>query len=832
MPGPPRYGTPFVGREDLSTQLASALDRTGGAWTLAGPGGVGKSRLAAAIASQWTGSTWWVDLQSVRDPAGLVRALSHGMDLGAQSDAVEMLAARGRALLVLDNFEQIVDSCAGMVDDWLSSAPSLRVLVTSRETLRIRAERVVEVQPLPKSHAAAVFLGAAPFLFDGASADPELMGSVLGILEGLPLALELAAARLDVMTLDQLKQRLADPLAVLQDPSRAHTRHGGLESAVAWSWDLLSEAERSALGQCAVFRGGFTLAAAEAVVEVQGASVMDLIHRLRQRRLLTFDGQRFAMLEVIRRFAATAWDQRPVGLRHGAYYSGIGSQYGEQVETAGAGAALDTLTIEYDNLRAVLDGESIPDALNAGVGLGAVLEHRGPVQAQIPVINRVLEICPEDSEFRPVFLRQRASYLLKRGLGHEAEVDLRAALQQVEANPISAAKMRVRLADLHVYLGEIETARQEYEQARVEATGDPALQASVLIQLAVMAHDDGQPNEATRLEAEALTLARLGKNPFREAKVLGLMAAMATERFDLETSQGYLSQALAIFEALGIPRSIAFTTGQLGVEAEVDGELSAAEGYYFRAVEGAKAARDERLLGSWLGSLGRVHVKQGNLELGRPMLLGAIEILERAGMPRMVSGFDAALSSEAAARADVDAAQRHEERIPEAQAWDKAEGRVAVEVARCKVAASNGDSSKAATHLAKAREILASTPGDGSSYRQKGMAHVIGHALADTEAWVVAEDGSWFRVPGGETVEVGGVHARVLARLLRMHRVDDAQIEDLMDAGWPDERISEAAATNRVYVALTALRKLGIRPLLKNARPGWRLDPDATIRHG
>ncbi len=831
MPGPPRYGTPLVGRDLLARKLAADLDRAGGVWTLAGPGGVGKTRLAALVATNWGGAGWWVDLQAVRDAPGLIRALSHGMGLEPQADAVQVLADRGRALLVLDNFEQLVETCSNTVDEWLSAAPSLRMLVTSREGLRAAAERVVEVQPLPGEEAAEVFLSAAPFVFEAEAADPEVLGRILDVLEGLPLALELAAARLDVMTLEQLRDRLADPLAVLQDPSRFRTRHGGLEAAVAWSWDLLSAEEQATLGQCAVFRGGFDLEAAEAVLRVDG-SVLDLIHRLRQRRLLTFDGGRFGMLEVIRQYASNAWDQGDIGLRHSAYYAGLARSWSDEMGTAQLGSALDGMSLEYDNLRAALEGESVPSALIAGRALGSVLEHRGPVMAQIPVINRVLERCPDDALARSDLLRQRAFYLEKRGRTEEAHADLQLALELVEATPVPAARVRLRLADLHIYMGEEAQARQEYERALADASGERDLEASAVIQLAVLAHDRGENEEARRLEQRALELAEDGQNPFRVAKVLGLMGTMATERQELTVSRGYHTRALAIYKSLDIPRSVAFTTGQLGLIAEVCGEYSTAISHYEKAVEGSRTAQDRRLLGCWLGFLGRVHILEGRLDLGRQQATEAIEILTQAKSLRMISVFHAVLAGEAAARSDLEAATHHADAIDLDTDHDKALADVAVHVARCRVAAQAGDDAAAARHLAEAIAIRDAHQCELGGLRRGEMNRIIDFGRTDTEAWAIAADGSWFRPPGGDKVEVRGAQAGVLAKLLRLHGVDDAQVEDLVEAGWPHERISEAAATNRVYVALTSLRKLGIRPILVNARPGWRLDPSVTVRKG
>ena len=448
MVGPPRFSARLFGRDVQLKKVAGALEGHGGLWTLVGPGGVGKTRLAAALASAWTGTCWWVDLQAVQDAAGLERAVSHGMGLTVASEPLQSMADRGRALIVLDNFEQLDDDCAKCIDGWIRVARSLRVLVTSRECLNLTSEEILEVEPLTAKAAAQVFLAATPSTFDENSCSSEILNAILGKLEGLPLALELAAARLDILSLSQLGKRLEDPLAVLKNPATGRGRHDGLASTISWSWDLLTESERSVLAQVAVFRGGFTLHAAEQIVDTD-ADVLDRLHRLRLRRLLTFDGQRFGMLEVIRRFALQASDTQEVCARRDAYFAALAIGAVAEIDTPSARRALDTLSVEYDNLHSVLEGGSTSDALAAGEALGVVLEHRGPAGAQLPVINRVLERCLGRPETRARLLRQRAAYLEKRGRTEDARADLHTALEGVEHVPDLAARVRVRLADLH-----------------------------------------------------------------------------------------------------------------------------------------------------------------------------------------------------------------------------------------------------------------------------------------------------------------------------------------------------------------------------------------------
>jgi tetratricopeptide (TPR) repeat protein len=819
----------MVGRDTQLRDVTQALERVGGLWILVGPGGVGKTRFASALATAWVGGCWWVDLQAVRDESGLDRALAYAMGMDAESDALRVLAERGRALLILDNFEQLNAVCRKRVDVWTRGAPSLRIVVTSRQVLGLAAEQVVDIEPLSLASSRQLFLGAAPLAFDGGRASPELVQSILETLQGLPLALELAAARLDILSLSQLQQRLSDPLRVLRDPTRDGGRHMGLSSTVAWSWDLLTEPEQSVLAQVSVFRGGFTLEAAEKVVASE-ADVLDVLHGLRARRLLTFDGHRFGMLEVIRQFALAAMTNQEVCARFDGYFAGLAGEAMAQMGTPGAGAALDLLASEYDSLHAVLQDGGRSEAVVVGEAMGVVLEHRGPAGAQLPIINRALDRCQAAPETRARLLRQRASFHEKRGSITQARQDLQEALQCAQSSPLLAAQVRIRIADLSVYEGHVGAAEVSYQEALKDARGHPDLEASIVVQLAGIALDDGRDEEAKSLEEEALRLARLGGNPYRIAKVLGTLASLSTERHDLERSREYGTEALALFKELGIPRSVAFTTGNLGLVEEVSGALDEAEALYRQAVHGAIQAEDRRLTGIWTGFLGRVFVSKGRSEEGCRHLMEAISILETSGAARFVSIFRGCIALDAATRGDLEAVQQQVERIEtEASAgWPMAT--LAVEVVRCHIANKAGEDAARQAHLAEAERLFEANNDEKVVAGVRQMFAVMTWIRADLGAWVVSRNGAWFRAPGQADVAVQGAQARVLACLVDRHRGQPVQVEDLVRAGWPDERISPSSATNRVYVALTSLRKAGLRRLIVGARPGWCLDSAQEVR--
>ncbi|MFO0554046.1 MAG: AAA family ATPase [Polyangiaceae bacterium] len=303
----------FIGRTSELEALAGFFQKGHRLVTIWGAGGVGKTRLALEHARRSNLTSWAVDLASARSGhAGVAAAIAQALDVPItparrEAEVVEQiarsLAARGRMLWVLDGFEHLIEA-ASVLEIWLAAAPELQLLVTSRERLRIPGEVTLELAPLATeanvepvsdrrgadargSEAARLFAARASEAgVAGVALDDPRVQSLVAELEGIPLAIELAAARLDVLGLTGLVERLcSSQLDVLSRGSRgARPRAATMRGAIAWSWELLSADEQRALAECAVFRGGFTLEAAEHVLSV--GPVLDLVSALRDKSLV------------------------------------------------------------------------------------------------------------------------------------------------------------------------------------------------------------------------------------------------------------------------------------------------------------------------------------------------------------------------------------------------------------------------------------------------------------------------------------------------------------------------------------------------------------------
>ncbi|MDQ4024595.1 MAG: DUF4062 domain-containing protein, partial [Actinomycetota bacterium] len=380
LPVPP---TPFLGREAEVAELAGYLERDDiRLLTLLGPGGIGKTRLAIEtarrVADEFPGGTYFVPLAPLREPQLVSEAIAAALDI-ATSDpypaaaAVAELVRDRRSLFVLDNFEQVV-AAAPAVADLLAVCPQLKVVVTSRAPLRIRGEHEYELSPLAlppdvdvsrdlADYAAVrLFLESARGVRPDFELDGRSAGTVVAIcreLDGLPLAIELAAAMVRVLTPEMILTRLRDRVTELGGgPRDLPERHQRLGNTIAWSYDLLDEPAREYFAQLSVFRGGFTLDTAEQVCDVPGYDVFSAIASLSEQSLLRADvhvehGARFSMLETIRRFAWERLDGSPhreeVLEKHAHAFTAL-------VEDAGRGGgrqpvAMDRIETELDNVR-------------------------------------------------------------------------------------------------------------------------------------------------------------------------------------------------------------------------------------------------------------------------------------------------------------------------------------------------------------------------------------------------------------------------------------------------------------------------------------------------
>ena len=290
--------TPFVGRERELAEVAELLGRSR-LVTITGTGGGGKTRLglqaAAAAADDYPAGVWWVALAAAAEPSEVLPTI--GRALGLAGPPADGIADRVM-LVLLDNFEHLMAAAAD-VEQLLGACPNLTLLVTSRERLRVAAEQVYPAPLLEREDAVALFTARAR-ASDPAFEPDEHVDQICARLDDLPLALELAAARTGMLTSEQLLARLGDRLDLLRGGRDSDLRQATLRATIAWSYELLSSSEQKLFAALSVFRGGFTLVAAEAVCSAD----LEVLESLADKSLIRrWDKGRFGMLETIREFA-------------------------------------------------------------------------------------------------------------------------------------------------------------------------------------------------------------------------------------------------------------------------------------------------------------------------------------------------------------------------------------------------------------------------------------------------------------------------------------------------------------------------------------------------
>jgi predicted ATPase/class 3 adenylate cyclase len=349
----PRPASSFVGRDSEVAQVTELLQDGARLLTLTGPGGSGKTRLAiesaATLVTEFKAGVFWVDLAALRDPALVTETI--GQVVGAKDGLVDHIGQR-ELLLLLDNLEQVVAAAPDLAA-LVESCPNLRLLVTSRERLRVRGEVEFPVAPLTDPDAVELFCTRAQVAPD------ETVHQLCGALDNLPLALELAAARASVLSPAQILDRLSSRLDLLKGGRDADPRQQTLRATIEWSHELLSPEDQGLFARLAVFRGGWTLRAAEEVAQAS----LDGLESLVDKSLVRHADDRFWMLETIREYASERLDASADAVelrrRHADFYLALAEETEPRLrreELGGGGREwLDRQERELDNSRAALD---------------------------------------------------------------------------------------------------------------------------------------------------------------------------------------------------------------------------------------------------------------------------------------------------------------------------------------------------------------------------------------------------------------------------------------------------------------------------------------------
>ncbi|MCA9758106.1 MAG: tetratricopeptide repeat protein [Candidatus Eisenbacteria bacterium] len=612
----------FVGRTAELEEIAATLT-PGALVTLLGPGGIGKTRLARKYAlghiDRWPGGVWFCDLSEARTPERLALAVATSLDVtlvgGDPIASIAVaLADRGRALVILDNFEQVAAWAEETLGRWMDHAPECGFLVTSQIRLGLGDERTVSLASLdPTTTGTELFLLRARTHradLDLEGADRRLVAEIVELLDGIPLAIELAAPRLRILSLSQLRERLGDRFRVLTGATRG--RHSTLRATLDWSWDLLPRDEKVALAQLAVFEDGFSLEAAEDVVRpVESADsvgsvdfvdraakdgcvgadvpsalvtdrsdpfplVLDLLQALVDKSWIEARNvsgtPRFSMYQSVHEYlvekleSAETWTGGPRGLegeaqrRHAIHFANLGSRESIRTVSSHGGISklralrLDLLNLEKACERAAAFGLS-DVATSTLAAAWTILERSGPYSRGTELADLVLRMdgLPD---------AERARALRCAGAAHAASGDTERAIAFLQEGLGLQRKLGNRrleailLGHLGVILSEAERsdeARAHYEAALVihREVGNRNFEGVVLGNLGILNRAEGRDSEALQNYEEALRIHRESGDLRSVAIVLGNIGSLLGAANRPDEARRYLAEAWEVQKQTG-----------------------------------------------------------------------------------------------------------------------------------------------------------------------------------------------------------------------------------------------------------------------------------------
>ncbi len=672
----PAQTSSFIGRDAQLAEVRRLLEGSR-LVTLTGTGGAGKTRLglqaAAGLADGSGDGVWFVDLAPLQD--GELVAAATASVLGIREDVgrpitetlVEAIGARSM-LVLLDNCEHLIDACAKFADALLRGCPNIVLLATSREPLDIDGEQVYRVPsmfaPAEGDGVDAIRSAEAVRLFADRAGQQgvrlswdaqaaEVAGRICRRLDGIPLAIELAAARLRVMPVTELDGRLDQRFSILTGGSRAALpRQQTLLAMVDWSWDLLTPAERHVLAGLSVFAGGFDLAAAEAVTAaeiVPAGEVLTNLGALVDKNLVAFDTGvrddsgagplRYRLLETVRAYAMGRLKEHDraaaddVAAAHRDHYLALARAAAPRLIARDQAEWLDRLDLELDNVRAAIAFSLRRGDAAAGIGLAASLrtfwKARGHASEGADALLALLDLTDAQSAtvLRATALAS-AAYLLEQTGGYAAAVE---------------------------YCDEA--------LAIARPAGDDRLAADAVAIKAFVLVRQGQQAAALRLTAQALVLARRLGDPHLTARLLSVRSYAVSLEGDDEAAAADAAESLQLFRQAGDRREVGTMLGNLGYSEMSLGELDMARGHLHESLDIARELDDsygvvyetfnlglaEYLSGS-LGAAGALFAESFDLAGGLRMNAGTAYAL--IGLAMVCAGADLVRSARLHGAAD------------------------------------------------------------------------------------------------------------------------------------------------------------------------------------
>ena len=633
----------FIGRQEELAELERRVVEGQRLIALVGAGGTGKTRLSVCFGAHqvanFSGGVWFADLTEARARAGILSAVATALEVpltqkDAEAQLADAIAGRRRVMIILDNFEQVIDHAADTVGHWLERAPEAVFLVTSRALLRVGGEAVLYLDPLTLPEAMQLFYDRAHALqpsFARNEANEPLVREIARRLDCMSLAIELAAARVRMMPPEQIRRRLSERFKLLRGERRDQSaRQATLRGAIDWSWELLAPAERSTLAQLSAFHGGATLEAAEAVVDLSAFGeeswVMDTVGALVDhsllRRVEPREGHvRFRMFESVRDYVVEKLGDgaASTGIRHARHFATFGEEeFLDSLDTHGGGERWQQLALEIENLVAAAEGARAAAehelAAHCALAAGAVFRFRGPFAEGVALLERGgVENLGCDLQAR--LLSQIGTFLRRAGQVPAAgtQYERALAIHRAVGHRRGEGAVLGNLGVLHMSQGRMTEALTHYEPALAicREGGHRREEGFVLGNLGVLHMSQGRMTEALEHCEQALAIQREVGDRHSEGVVLSNLAILHQEHGHAAEALTHYVQTLAIHREVGDRRGEGMVLGNLGLLHMSQGRLLEASTHYEQALAIHREVGNRRVEGMTLGNLGLLHRKQG-----------------------------------------------------------------------------------------------------------------------------------------------------------------------------------------------------------------------------
>ncbi len=647
--------TSFIGREKEMKQLKDDL-KLNRLVTLTSAGGSGKTRLAlqtaADVIDEFENGVWFVDLAAVNDPALLIATLNEALGIKEESKRtteetlVDFLREK-EILILLDNCEQLIHACSELAERLLSSCPKLKIIATSREALNCRGETTYRIPPLtiPDPHSnstpeqLAKFESIRLFIERALAVNPSFkvndenasaLAEVCSRLDGIPLAIELAAARTKILTVEKISEKLDDRFRLLTGGKRtALPRQQTLRALIDWSYDLLTEEEKLFWSRLSVLSGGWTLEAAEDICSdemIHKDEILDLLSQLIEKSVIIYDEstERYRILESIKQYGIEKLsDRNGMFLRHLNYFLELSEKAEPELRSENAKFWLDMIEADHSNFIAAIDWSLNNMNTEKGARAAAALGYYWSIIGNYSTGIRIVENILQSSESLTKTLEGKVLFWIGSFKWSQGDYELAkkyseeslAIRKEIGDNYEIAFSMN-NLGNISYHQADYERAKKYYEESlaiRKEIVDKKGMAVS-MNNLGNIAYIQGDYEQVKEYFEESFAIRKEIGDKIGMATTMNKLSNLSFLKGDYEQAKKYSEEGLTMSKEIGDKKAIAISMNNLGNLCDVQGDFEQAEKYCKESLAIKKEIGDKRGIAASMQNLGYISLHKGHYE--------------------------------------------------------------------------------------------------------------------------------------------------------------------------------------------------------------------------